>query len=695
MFSLVLVALLGVGLFARQAAAPQPQPDRQTPPITFKVEINYVEVDAVVTDAKGSFAGNLRPNDFQVFEDGKPQTITNFSLVEIPMERPDSPLFVKQPIEPDVATNADQSDGRLYLIVLDALHTEALHSAWVRKAAKKFIETSVAANDRAAVISTGGDASQDFTNNKRLLLAAVDRFMGRSLRSATLNKIDDYNATAGTGLASDKPRDIDTYERAHNATATLDTLRQASDFMASIHGRRKALVLFSEGIDYDITDPFENQSANDIRQDSLDAVAAATRANVVVYSIDPRGLSSFAGMGAENQGPPIDADPSLRLNAQGMQDEFRLQQDSLRVLADETGGFAALNSNDFVSTFDRIRQENSSYYVLGYYPTNDKRDGRFRKIEVRINKPGFRVRARKGYVAPRGRASATRTLDAKEGTSPVLREALNSPLPLPGLRLTAFAAPFRGSGTSASVSLVVHADGRDLKFTEKDGRFEDTVELSVIALDKDGKVKNGVTNKVRMPLKPQTYALVAQTGIRVTSRLDLPPGHYQLRIAAMDVNRQATGAVHYELDVPDFTAGAMSMSGLVFTSTLSGLTPSVSGEGEDQLRKLLPGPVTVVRDFRVGEELTVLSEIYDNQGKTPHRVDIATTLRSDDGRELYKHEDERSSSELGGARGGYGYTAKIPLKGLSPGLYVVKVEARSRLAKGPTVSREVQIRVTQ
>jgi VWFA-related protein len=694
--TLVVGSVAGVGLAGRQAQAPPPvQPDRQMPPVTFRVEINYVEVDAIVVDRQGEFVGDLKADDFQVFEDGKAQKVSNFGLVQIPVERAEAPLFVRQPIEPDVQSNVQPFNGRVYLLVLDELHTDALHTPWVRTAAKKFIQTAIGDNDVAAVVSTQGSANQDFTGNKRLLMAAVDRFMGKSLQSATLNKIDNYNMLRNrpSGVGTDTPRDTDDLQRTFNASATLRTLEQLSDFMAGVRGRRKALVLFSEGIDYDITDPINNQGASQVMQESSDAIAAATRANVSIYSVDPRGLSALAGMGADTMGPPADADPNLKLNAQGMQDEFRLQQDSLRVLADQTGGFASLNSNDFAAAFDRIQKDNSSYYVLGYYPSNDRRDGRFRKIEVKLNRPGLEVRARRGYVAPRGRPPATKAVEAKEGTPPVLAELLSSPLPIPGLRLTAFAAPFRGAANAASIALVVQADGRDFSFKEKDGKLDDTLELSVVAVDEQaGKVKGGVRNTLVMPLKPETQARLAKTGLRLTARFDLPPGRYQLRIGALEVNGGRAGSVHYDLEVPDFSAAPLTMSGVVLTSTLAGTTVSANADAE--FARVLPGPPTVSREFSSREEIALIAEIYDNQGRTPHKVDIKTSLRSDDGRELFKQEDERSSTELGGGRGGYGYTARVPLKGLSPGLYVLRVEARSRLGRDVSVSRDVQIRVT-
>lgn len=667
------------------------------PPLTFRVEVNYVEVDAVVVNKMGDFVGDLSASDFQVYEDGKPQSVTNFGLVEIPVERAEAPLFVKQPIEPDVQSNIRPFEGRIYLIVLDEMHVRPMHTQWVRAAAKRFIRNTIGANDLAAVISTQGPASQDFTGNKRLLIEAVDKFVGKALQSTTQSKIDDYNMQRMMGTNTSTPRDLDEFQRSYYASSVLSTVSRLADYMAGVRGRRKAMVLFSEGIDYDLTDVINNLNATDVLDRTRDAIASATRANVSVYAVDPRGLTGMVGYDASLGDIPIDADPSIGLTAAGMQSDVRRQHDSLRLISEETGGFASIDSNDFGGAFDRIQKDNSAYYVLGYYPTDSRRDGRFHNIEVRVKRPGLVVRSRKGYIAPRGGkpAAAPPPIEAKEGTSPVLRDALGSPLQVSGLRLTAFAAPFRGPAKSASILLVVQTDGRDFAFKKEGDRYEDTMQMSVAAVDeKAGKVVGGVQHTLRMPLKAENYAAVARTGVRVTSRFEIPPGRYQVRIAAHEVNGKRTGSVYYDLEVPDFNAGPLSMSGLVMAVVGPAEMPTVTGV-EDDIRKALPAAPTATRTFRSGEELALLVEVYDNELKSPHKVDIKTTLRADDGRELFSVADERSSSELGGAKGGYGYTSRVPLKGLSAGLYVVKVEARSRLGKGATASREVQIRVTQ
>lgn len=694
----VSVAALAVSLAAQQpppppaGGQPPPQPDRQIPPVTFKVEINYVEVDAVVTDQQGNFVRDLKKEDFQVFEDGKQQTVSAFALIDIPIERADQPLFVTKPIEPDVKTNARDFDGRLYLIVLDDLHVSATRSGRVRAAAKQFISRYIGANDLAAIVQTSGrtTAAQEFTSSKRLLTEAVDKFVGDKLRSATLERIDEYNRTRDIRSAGDPVNDPAAFERGYKARQSLETMKNLADYLAGIRGRRKALVFISEGIDYDITDVFNNRDASAVMDATRDAIAAATRANVSVYSIDPRGLTGMGEEGIEIGSLPDDT--TLGLGSQSLLNELRLSQDSLRVLSDETGGFAAVNANDFRSAFDRITRENSSYYVLGYYASNEKRDGRFRKLDVRLTRPGLNVRSRKGYVAPRGgrSVSETRRADSMPGAPGAINDALSSPLQVTGLTLRAFGAPFKGEAPKATVALALETTADTFKFTEKDGRFVDNLDVAIVAVDKDAKIRASTRSPAAISLSPERKAVVTQHGFRLVTKIDLPPGRYQVRFAAREAGAANLGSVFYEIDVPDFTKGPMSMSGIVLTST--GAARVVTGGG-DQLKDLIPIVPAARREFARDEDLGVYAEVYDNLGAAAHKVDIVASVLTDDGREVVKSAEERDSSEFGGKRGGFGYVGRFPLKDLAPGLYVLRIQASARVSNGSGISREVQFRI--
>jgi len=694
--------LVVTGLAALAAQQPAP-PAVPTPPVTFRAEVNFVEVDALVTDAKGNLVTDLTQADFEVFEDGKPQTIANFSLVNLPATRPDQPLFAEAPIESDVQANT-QVEGRVYLILLDSLHTDALNTARVKAAARQFIERRLSANDVAAVVHTGirSDLGQDFTSNRRLLLAAVDRFVGEKLRSETLSRIDAYNRGGGAiegnpSITRNNPvrstqlgvMDPEEMERGQKARRMLSQLRRISDFLAGIRGRRKALVLISEGLTYDLSDPWSKMDSSLVIDDVRDAIGAATRGNVSIYAIDPRGLATGMADAIEVDG--FVEDRALNVGLSAMQSEFIVSQNSLRTLAEETGGFAAVNRNDYKDVFDRLVRENSTYYVLGYYPPSSKRDGKYHKISVKVKRPGLQVRARKGYSAPRGKAAS------EKATNPLnlpvaLREAMNSPLPVAGLPMRVFAAAFKGTAPNASVALSMEFPARDFRFTEEAGTFKNLLDVVITPVEQKGTVRPGKRSKATLGFKADVIEQVRANGVRVLSSLELPPGRYQLRVSASEEGTGRTGSVLYDLEVPDFAKQALSMSGVALTAQSAGNSPTMGSEGI--IAPLMPAPTIATREFGRDDVLALFVEVYENQpGSQAHRMALSTTVRAADGRVAFQAKEDRSSTELQAGRGGYGYTPQIPLKDFTPGTYVIHVEARSTAGNEAGIGRDIQILV--
>jgi hypothetical protein len=454
-----------------------------------------------------------------------------------------------------------------------------------------------------------------------------------------------------------------------------------AQWFARVQGRRKAILFVSEGIDYDITNWADNPSASIITASMRDAVAAAGKGNVAIYGIDPRGLTNLADDTIQVSNFPDDT--RLGIDSSALRQELLLAQSSLRDLSGETGGFAVVNANDFSTAFDRIVRDNSSYYVLAYAPPGGK-IGSAHKIDVRLTRPGLTVRARKAYLTPK-KVDPPKTTSNNPST-PELREALDSPLPVSGLTMHVFAAPFKGVAPNASVLFGVELRGRDMKVDPNS-----KILLSYIAIDANGKVKGGNTDSVTLTgLKPESKARIEQSGLRMLNRLELPPGRYQLRIAAHDSSGGNVGSIQYDLEVPDFAKAPFSMSGLVLTSSSGSVFPTV--KADEQLKPVMPGPPIALRTFPQNDEIALFTEVYDN-GATPHKVDIITTVTTDDGKVLFKTEEMRDSADLGGKRGGYGYTTRVPMKDLALGSYVLKVEARSRLKDTPTVARELQFTV--
>jgi VWFA-related protein len=676
----IVVMLAGAVVAGQPPAAPQGPPQGPEVP-NFKLQVDYVEVDAYVTDQQDRFVRDLKKEDFQVLEDRRPQTITAFTLVDIPVERATRPLFAAQAIEPDVRTNAQAFDGRIYILVLDDAHVQFQHTPRVKAAARRFIEQNLGANDLMAVVHVQGKAenSQEFTSSKRLLLAAVDKFFGKAERSATLERAQQSMNGAGRrqGLGGGGGDPLE-QKRAFDARATIDELQAVADWFGSVRGRKKTILLVSEGIDYDVEDVFHKNDASLLIDRTRDLIRSATRSGVTIYGIDPRGLTDQGDQSIELSGPG---------GFRGLQNELRLQQNSLRTFAEETGGFAVLNTNAFAGAFDRIVRENSSYYVLAYYPPNPQRDGKFHNIEVRLSRPGLTVRARRGYANPSGKAVPA-SLDPASRITIEAHDALQSPLPISGLSMQVFAAPFKGTAPNASVLLGVEMRGQDLQLG-----VGDKVQVTYFALDAKGKYRGGSTDTLTLNLRPETKAIVQRTGIRSLSRLQIPPGRYQLRVAANDLATNAVGSVLYDLDVPDFTRGPLSMSGLVLASRVASAVPTF--RPDEELGQVLPTPPMGSRIFPIGDDLALFVEIYDNAGGSSHKIDIATTVTADEGKVMFKTDDVRDSSELKGKGGGYGYASRVPLDGLTPGLYVLKVEARSRLGQGATADRQVQFRIVE
>ena len=456
-----------------------------------------------------------------------------------------------------------------------------------------------------------------------------------------------------------------------------------------MRGRRKTMLLFSEGIDYDLSDIIRSydaqpSAAGSILSDIRDTLAMTARSNVSIYAIDPRGLATMGDESISVSSFANQNDSSAGIGLSSLNNELRLSQDSLRQLSEESGGFAAVNRNDTTTVFDRIVRDNSSYYVLAYYPPTNKADGKFHRIEVKLNRPGLVVRARRGYASPKGKPATKNTKTG--GMAPEMFEAINSPLQVSGLTMRLFAAPFKGPQPNASVVVGIELSGRDLSLGPNS-----KVDISFMAVDNKAKIFGARNDSLTLNLRPESKARVEQSGVRVLNRIELPVGRYQLRAAARDSEKNLVGSVIYDLEVPDFYKQPIAISGLTMTS-LAGAA-MMTARPDDQLKAVLPAPPIALRTFPQNDELALFAEVYDNSGKGPHKVDIVTSVLTDEGKTVFKNEDARDSSELQGAKGGYGYATRVPLSELQPGLYVLNVEARSRLGNNVSATRQVQFRV--
>jgi VWFA-related protein len=386
------------------ASTPAPQGAPQGTQPTFRVNIDLVTMDAIVRNGQDQFVADLTKNDFTVLEDGIPQDVTSFTLVHggrvhnllVPPPPPTEEGIILPPSRPRSDTT-----GRIFLIIVDDLHLDFRNTGRIRNLFQKISRNLIHEGDMFAIVSTGPSSlAIDPTYDRKVLDEAIKKITGNALRPSDVIQGPE---------SSEGPSEV--RYRAHVAFSTAyDMLRQ----LERITNRRKAVVWVSNGYDFN---PFEqarlgedpvfggrfgqtreegeqmqrqfNQGQQfadaDLTRELAEVTRTANRANATLYTIDPRGL--VAGADLDEQLDPVEYGQHIRKT-----------QDSLRVLAEETGGIAVVNQNDFDKALKRIDAETSDYYVLGYYSSNPDPLKRTRKVEVKVTRPGLNVISRTSYT---------------------------------------------------------------------------------------------------------------------------------------------------------------------------------------------------------------------------------------------------------------------------------------------------------
>ena len=662
----------------RPAQTPVPPP---TP--TLRASVEQVVVDVVVTDASGAVVPGLSAADFQISEDGAPQPIVTFSEVVLPFDRREPGAAAPPPAE--VRSNRAIAEGRVYLLLLDDLFVMAARTPVVQQVARDFVGRYVQPGDLVAVTTTGGMAgtSQAFTEDMSLVGRAVDRFVGKKVRSAAVEKLEQaYRAremdpmrgrrtgNANTPLNRDgavlgvNAIDDEVLDRGRLA---LRTVKNAVQSMAGVAGRRKTVVYLSEGVDI----PLGPGDSTEIAREVQAIIGQAARANVAVYALSPRGLH---GMGDEmselralptGQTGPIGPNYTLT----DIQKEQRIADIMLRTVAEGTGGIAMVDANQLTTALDRIVAESSHYYLLGYTPPNPKRDGKYRAIDIAVRKPGLHAIARKGYTAPDDREARPEPL---KGLPPELGTLLRQPLPAAGLPLAAHAVAFP-AGTD-NVSVTVEIGPGALEFTPKGDKRFNALDVAILPVDAAGRTHGLTQGHPQLTLPPAVADTVTTKGLRLSHRLTLAPGEYQLRIGVRESGGGAAGSVLCDVVVPDPAVPGLAMTPIV-VSTSSAITVP-SAYNDPGLLWALGGPPTTARGFAGSDTLSAYVELIDAGAAAIRAIDLLTVVRDARGRDVVRSAQPKANGRVAAGRS-FAYAVDLPLRALAPGRYVLRIEARA------------------
>src|SRR5580698_7027190 len=397
-------------------------PAQEQTDYVFHAESDLVLVNVTVRDKNGKFVSGLKPSNFTILEDNKPQKIVSFDVenvdalpaVDVAQAKP-LPEPTGQPSAPASATDTASQfkDRRLIVLFFDLSAMEPDEIDHAVTSAEHYLDAQMLPADLVSIISLGSSllVNQDFTSDRALLKKQLDEFSsgsGQGFEEGTTG------TTEGTPDSGQPFTADDTEYNIFNTDRRLEALRSVAEKLAYVQ-QKKSLIYFSSGMD---RTGIENQS--ELRA----AVNAAVRSNLAIYTMDMRGLQALvAGGEAQNASLRGVSAYSGQATLNALNSNFTTQE-TLVTLASDTGGRAFLDSNDFSKIFKGVQQDTSTYYLLGYHSTNSARDGRYRRIVVKCNLPGVKIDYRRGYYAPADDQHATQ--DDKERQ---LEEELASDLP--------------------------------------------------------------------------------------------------------------------------------------------------------------------------------------------------------------------------------------------------------------------------
>ena len=630
----------------RAISRPTPPPESDV----VKISTNLIQVDVTVTDKDGNAVRDLRPDEIEIYENGKLQKVNNFSFVPgnrttteeaarlAKENKKNSPnvILPSGPIRPEQVR-------RTIALVVDDLNLSFGSTAWVQDALKKFVNEQMQDGDLVAIIRTGAGvgALQQFTSDKRQLLAAIERVRFNMAGSANLAYFNPLNTsvtqqinsadTEDPGAAptqfdiniNNETADRDALEKNLNefrenifASGTLGALNFVVRGMKQLPGR-KSVVLISDGLPLLTRDGSGRPELSRIYTSLKRLIDFANRSSVVFYTIHAPGLvvpmfsaeedlSGVARIGGENSVTNI----SDRIN------KINDDQEGLRYIADETGGLAYFNQNDIGRGIRRVLDD-QSYYLVGYEPDDEvfnAKERKFNKLEIKVKREGTKVRYRSGFFG----IAEEQLAKPKLSVTDTLIEALTSPFGKNeiAVRMNAIFAGDEKQG--AFVRSFINVDAATLTFTkDTTGKFYSTsFDIVAITFGDNGKILDERSKNFTITLDQRQYEKFQERGLVTTFSLPIKnPGGYQVRLALRDVASDRVGSANQYVEIPNLKKDKLAVSGMVLENVSTSiwnrvrLMPASESSGEAD-----PQWDTAVRQFRRNSVMRFAYQVYNPRG---------------------------------------------------------------------------------
>jgi VWFA-related protein len=595
-----------VAAFAALALVAPAHPQDQTPPppppsspFTLKVNSDLVLTNIVVRDKKtGQLVKGLTEKDFTITEDGKPQHIVSFDFenVDEAAALNEATINAAAPngifgAKNGTATTEQLRNHRLIVMFFDLTSMQPDDIDRAQDAARNYINKQMHPADLVAVVSLNDTLSldQDFTASKDLLLKAVNSYGGPQSQgfeagaTSTTNQVEDASSfTADESEYNDL-----------NTDRELFAIEEISKSLSYLN-EKKSLLYFSGGIQ---RDGIENQASLHA------AINASVRANVAIYSVDARGLQAISPLGDATTGNLRGANSFNGAALQNNLDSNFTTQEVMAGLSADTGGKFFSDSNDFSPAFTRIQNDTSAYYVLGFHSTDLRRDGRYRRLSIKVNRGDVKLEYRPGYYAPADYKHATK--DERERQ---LDEELASDLPATDMAVYMQALYFRLADNRFYVPVSLVVPGSQIPFVKGGDRDKATLDIIGQVKDPAGHDIGDVRDTVKLAVDESQQ--VRQKNVQYTTGFNLPPGKYHVKFVVRENVTGRMGSFETDLTVPDLKKVPLKMSSVLLASQRM-----AAGKKQQQENPLIRDGEQFVPNlphvFRQDQHLYLLYEVYD------------------------------------------------------------------------------------
>ncbi|MBS1829106.1 MAG: VWA domain-containing protein [Acidobacteria bacterium] len=658
--------------------------------IVFRAESNLIVVNVTVRDSSGRPIEGLKKEDFQLFEDDKPQQISVFELqklgtdplpaISVPAATPAAPKT--EPTEP-AAEKPQTKDKRLMVLFFDFSGMPVAEQVRSQDAAVKFLESQMTSSDLVSLMTFSNDLRlvQDFTADRAALVTAIRAFRtgeGTDL-AATGDAPTEEEEDDGNILFSADDSEFNLF----NTDRKLGALEAAARQLAA-YPEKKALVYFSSGVSKTGTENHSQLRAT---------INAAVKANVAIYALDARGLVPSAPAGDASKAAPSGKDLFSGLSMKKERDKFHDQQETLYSLAADTGGKALLDSNDLTTGIRQAQRDINTYYLLGYYSTNPAPDGRFRKIRVRLS-PSLKAKLdyRPGYYAPKLWNKFT-----SEDKERQLEEALQLGNPATELPIALEVNYFRMEKGQFFVPIAVKIPGSEIVLAKKGGTEQAELDFLGQVRDAKNRVQGSVRDTIRVKLSAENAALLAERQLQYDTGFSLAPGQYRLKFLARENSTGKMGAFETQFTVPDFgaTNDSVHMSTVVWSNQREPLTAEI-GAAEKSKKALARHPLitgnhklapSITRVYRRNQRLYVYFEVYD-PAKATEGPSVAASLALYRGKQKAFESSPVRLSQFTPHRGEtLAFQFQAALAQLKPGSYTAQINVIDEQGRRFTYSR--------